>query len=143
MTEKKRARGVHVPWKVKRKVLEEKLNLLDARFKETLIKFQMIIHTIVKRNKDQALAPILEAALDDKLYRSDSLVKKMVKDKQVVGECGLCSINCYGTEAMPRKVSFPCGLVKCPFEKHKANKPIHSEEALQTLLQVKRDYYDR
>ena len=142
MIEKKKARGVHIPWKVKQKVLEEKVNLLDSRFRQSLITFQMVIHSVIKRNKDSELKPILEAALDDKIYRSDALVRKMIKDKTVVGECKLCSINCYGTEAMPRKMSFPCGLVKCPYEESKKTQPIKEAEALETLLQVKRDYYD-
>lgn len=141
MREKKKARGIHIPWSVKQKVLEDKVNILDARFKQSLITFQMVIHSVIERNKDSELKPILEAALNDKIYRSDALVRKMIKDKTVVGECNLCSINCYGTEAMPRKMSFPCGLVRCPYER-KNTRPIKKEDALKTLLQVKRDYYD-
>tara|TARA_R110000803_G_scaffold120749_1_gene188801 strand:+ start:312 stop:737 length:426 start_codon:yes stop_codon:yes gene_type:complete len=141
MREKKKARGIHIPWSVKQKVLEDKVNILDARFKQSLITFQMVIHSVIERNKDSELKPILEAALNDKIYRSDALVRKMIKDKTVVGECNLCSINCYGTEAMPRKMSFPCGLVRCPYER-KNTRPIKKEDALETLLQVKRDYYD-
>ena len=134
-------RGRHVHWKVKQRTLQDKINLLDHRFKEMMIVFQATLHAIIRRTKEPYVKTICEAALDDKMYRSDALIKKMIKDKKVTGECSLCSINCYGTEAMPRKMSFPCGIPKCPYEKDRPK--VNQEEAFQLLKQIKKDFlYD-
>lgn len=134
-------RGRHVPWQIKQRSYKEKIDTLDGRFKQALVIFQATIHAIIGRTKEEYTKQICKAALDDKMYRSDALIKKMIKDKAITGECSLCSINCYGTEAMPRKMSFPCGIPKCPFEKHRP--PIDQEDAFKTLKQVKKDFlYD-
>ncbi len=136
-------RGKKIPWRIKKKVLEEKVKVLDHRFKEALVTFQGVIHSLIKRTTDEEIKPLLKAALTDQPYRTDNLVRKMIKDRKITGECTICSINCYGTEAMPRKVSFPCGLYQCPFEVEKLKKKITIEESLETLTQVKKDYlYD-
>jgi len=133
-------RGRKVPWRIKKRVLEKKVKMLDHRFKEAVITFQGVIHSLLKRTTDEEIKPLLNAALTDHPYRTDILVRKIIKDRKITGECLICAINCYGTEAMPRKVSFPCGLYQCPFEKERIKKKVSIEEALETLTQAKKDY---
>lgn len=137
---KAKPRGRHITPTVKAKVYKEKIKLLDIRFKEALITFQGTINAALERTTDESIKPLLRAALNDKPYRTNDLIRKMIKDRNITGECSVCAINCYGTEAMPRHLSFPCGINQCPYENRKQET---CDNTVELTKQLKKDFlYD-
>ena len=101
----------------------KKIRELEDQLKEHGAYKQLIIAATKTHNDPQTIVEGLKLTAENIKAKNWPMVDRVggsSGDIEARGACPVCRINLVGKDLRPRELTFPCGVMGCPYEKKEA-----------------------